>query len=438
MLFTLLLTIYACLFIVLCIRRLDWAVYFILFAPWSYIIRFDVFFVPFTLLEVMILSVSLIWAVKLLRNKRYYDMVLPPKRMLWSQGFFMTAATIGIFVSPDWVAAAGIWKAYFIEPVLFFFVCITVIKTRQQIQLAVWVMLASLVIPGMLALYQFGTGDLITNTFWQLSDTRRATSLYGYPNAIGLYFAPIVVLGVGVGVQKLRQMIKGTILADKKNILVTISILGILGIGFMGIFVAQSKGAVLAVGMALLAFSLFWRGYRLMFAGVVIVVAMVVGMFFPQLLSVQGISNVSGGGSLEVRISQWNETATMLQQHFLLGAGLSGYQAAIEPFHQERHIEIFMYPHQILLNFWTEVGLLGLGAFIWLVILLFNYSIYVQKSYSFSIMPLGGALIALLAHGLVDVPYFKNDLALLFWTLAALMMVYYLNRDTLGQPSINN
>ena len=30
------------------------------------------------------------------------------------------------------------------------------------------------------------------------------------------------------------------------------------------------------------------------------------------------------------------------------------------------------------------------------------------------------ALVAVVVHGLVDVPYFKNDLCLLFWTLVAL------------------
>jgi hypothetical protein len=29
-------------------------------------------------------------------------------------------------------------------------------------------------------------------------------------------------------------------------------------------------------------------------------------------------------------------------------------------------------------------------------------------------------IIAILVHGLVDVPYFKNDLAVLFWMLIAL------------------
>ena len=33
------------------------------------------------------------------------------------------------------------------------------------------------------------------------------------------------------------------------------------------------------------------------------------------------------------------------------------------------------------------------------------------------------SMIALLVHGLVDVPYFKNDLAVLFWLLIGMMIV---------------
>jgi hypothetical protein len=36
-------------------------------------------------------------------------------------------------------------------------------------------------------------------------------------------------------------------------------------------------------------------------------------------------------------------------------------------------------------------------------------------------------MIAIVIHGLVDVPYFKNDLAAMFWLMIALMGVCSLN-----------
>lgn len=37
------------------------------------------------------------------------------------------------------------------------------------------------------------------------------------------------------------------------------------------------------------------------------------------------------------------------------------------------------------------------------------------------------AMIALLVYGLVDVPYFKNDLAILFWIIVGIVIVIYNN-----------
>jgi uncharacterized ion transporter superfamily protein YfcC len=37
------------------------------------------------------------------------------------------------------------------------------------------------------------------------------------------------------------------------------------------------------------------------------------------------------------------------------------------------------------------------------------------------ILGLMGAMVVIVVHGLVDVPYFKNDLAVLFWVMIGIM-----------------
>ena len=84
-------------------------------------------------------------------------------------------------------------------------------------------------------------------------------------------------------------------------------------------------------------------------------------------------------------------------------------------------LEIYLYPHNIFLNFWSELGLIGLLVFIWLwfkagLINLINYWRFKTKtSLAWLSWGLAGAWLASFVHGLVDVPYFKNDLALMFW-----------------------
>ena len=104
----------------------------------------------------------------------------------------------------------------------------------------------------------------------------------------------------------------------------------------------------------------------------------------------------------------------MLRDHPFFGAGLAGYPKIFSPYHKATYIEIYQYPHNIILNFWSELGLLGLIALLWLIIQ-FTRTALQQKQYR-----LLACMLVIVIHGLVDVPYFKNDLAVFFWLLIAL------------------
>jgi len=422
MLIDLLILIYFLLFLVLAWRRLDWALYVLIFTLPSYLIRFDVFGVPATLLEGMILILSAVWLIKKLPITNY-QLPITSKKFIWPVGLFLIAATISVFVSPDLRAAAGIWKAYFIEPVLFLLVFVDTIRTKKQVQAVIFALAFSLLAPGAMAIIQKFTGVLIPNPFWQAEATRRVTSVYGYPNAIGLYFAPVVTLLIAVATRKAFQLLGTSPLLprQRRSGRVKVGVVSVLiAIGIASIIFAQSKGALLAIFFGLVFYALFWRGKRLFFAGVVIGTVVAV-LLLPQLRSLGGAATVSGGGSLEVRVQQWSEAWAMFGTRPLFGAGLSGYQQAVAPFHEQEHIEIFMYPHNIILNFWSETGLLGLLAFIWIVIVFYKHSFKLPvTSYQ---LPVAAAMTTLLVHGLVDVPYFKNDLAVLFWLLVGLMII---------------
>jgi O-antigen ligase len=165
------------------------------------------------------------------------------------------------------------------------------------------------------------------------------------------------------------------------------------------------------------------------------------------------LKDVSG----EIRKQQWRETLAMMTEdwRWLIGTGLSGYQEAVRPYHQEgiffdysrdpdfrqkivwwdeqykaKHwqpVEIYMYPHNLVLNFWTELGLAGALLFIWIIGRFFISAIKIIRSTldARRLMLLGiiGAMTVIIVHGIVDVPYFKNDLAPIFWVLIALLAI---------------
>ncbi|MEK7122637.1 MAG: hypothetical protein AAB855_02150, partial [Patescibacteria group bacterium] len=100
------------------------------------------------------------------------------------------------------------------------------------------------------------------------------------------------------------------------------------------------------------------------------------------------------------------------------------------PYHTHDYLEIFLYPHNFIFNFWSETGLYGLISFLGvcatLLIMLFarlrRENTFFIRVTSFALF---GAFMTILIHGLVDVPYFKNDLSVFFWFLVGSSIVLY-------------
>jgi len=160
------------------------------------------------------------------------------------------------------------------------------------------------------------------------------------------------------------------------------------------------------------------------------------------------LSDLSG----QIRVQQWKETWNMLKDGRLItGAGLAGYQIAIKPYHREgifynfdndpnfrnnlvfggadykaKHwqpTEIYLYPHNFFLNFWSETGLLGLIAILLILIKFFTDYLRTDEARRPLYLILISVMIAIVVHGLVDVQYFKNDLSVLFWLVVGMSVV---------------
>jgi O-antigen ligase len=126
------------------------------------------------------------------------------------------------------------------------------------------------------------------------------------------------------------------------------------------------------------------------------------------------------------RFHLWSVTLQMLREHPIFGAGLSGFATVIGPYWNPTNIDRFTYPHNIVLNFWSETGLLGLASFFAILVIGFwsSWRGYRMAEDPWLAVHLGVllALIAVVVHGLVDVPYWKNDLSLEFWAIVALTL----------------
>jgi len=120
------------------------------------------------------------------------------------------------------------------------------------------------------------------------------------------------------------------------------------------------------------------------------------------------------------RLDLWQSSIEMLRDHPLLGVGLDNfvyvYQqsylregAAAEP--------SLSHPHNWILNFWLSLGLLGLVAFVWLLVRFWREAR--PRHRRWMVAGALGAMADMLVHGFIDNSYFLVDLAFVFWLCLA-------------------
>lgn len=415
------LLIYSLFFIALTWFRPRWALFLFLAVLPSYQIRFQILNMPLTLLEIMIL---ILFVVYLLRNVREVFKIWERiGSWKWLILFWLILASMAVFIAPDLQTAAGIWKAYFIEPILLLIIFLSLIKTKKDLNLA----LGALIFSGFyISIYTIGQkflgGGVWSTEVWGQPKIWRATGLFPHPNFLGLYLGPIILLGLGQIIANFRK--------NKWFIIYTLLFIVLLP---LAIILARSEGAILGVLAGLVFWGLIYAPAR-KWTIISLVILFLVVAGWPgarnYVLEKGTLSDLSG----QLRINIWSGAVSLIKDNPVLGVGLSGYQKLI-PDYQKRFyhpetkelisVETHPYPHNLFLAFWLELGLLGLIVFCWILIKFFVQGfrkIYGSKSTVIygSIM---ASMIVILTHGLVDTPYLKNDLAVLFWIIIGLILV---------------
>jgi O-antigen ligase len=369
---------------------------------------------PTTLLEILVLELFAVWLFTDASKKDAWRGL-----GTWAEPvvLLLVGATIGVAVAPDLRASLGLWRAYFVEPLLFFVVFTDVIGRKRNGRAVLGALGMSLAVVGVTAVYQKYTGYGIPNPVWQAEATRRVTSFYGFPNAIGLFAAPLVVLMAGwtmelLGAKDLRR----------RSLAVLTSVAALLGV--FGIVFAVSEGAAIGTAAGLGLLGLLDRRTRVWTLGLVVAASLVISLV-PPIRDYFSLAISLRDDSGSVRAIIWKETAALLADGPVFGAGLAGYPARVALHHQALWIEIFQYPHSVVLNFWVETGLIGLAGFLWLFVRFFRVAgnLVNDPRVGWLARAVTAAMAATLVHGLVDVPYMKNDLAILFWLLIGLVEV---------------
>ena len=407
-------------FLILSVWRSDWAIFLLVALLPAYQWRFKIFGLPTTALEMMILIIFLVTLVK----NGFKGWRVNLKRWRWLVLVWLIVGLISVAVASDHLGALGYWRAYFLEPILLLLIILDLLaKNRLSKNHIIFALGLSALVCTIWAIAQKWLGGGVMSTeVWGAPKVWRATGPFPQPNFLGLYIGPIAILCFGQFVQYLK---------NKKWLAIFYGVTFICSV--VAAILARSDGTMFGLVVGLIFFGLCWKKSRrltIIIAVAVILIIFLVPMSRHFVLERLTFQKFSG----QLRLNIWQGAWTMIKSHPILGVGLRGYQK-LAPQYQEFYYqpqtgqlistETHPYPHNLFLAVWVELGLLGLLAFLALLIKFFVQGYKITKTnlstplITISIM---AALVAVLAHGLVDTPYFKNDLAVLFWLIIGLLI----------------
>jgi O-antigen ligase len=370
----------------------------------AYTVRWHVGPLPTTLLESGILVTLAVFLVETWLRRGAIELRTP---FTVPAMLFLVAGALDVIFAPDLRAALGLYRAYFLEPIAFFIVLVTVVRTLRQAHLIVAGLgIAALAVglPNAVVVLAAGLQHRL-----DLSGTPPVV-IYQTANAVALFLLPVIAVAAGLAAYG-----KGRVRAAASAFLV---------VSVPCFLLSLSRGGLLALGAVVLALALTHRR-RIWY----VAAAAVAGAAFTLIPPVSQrlaheVNFADPHNTLVGRLPLWQATMELLRQRPIFGAGLSGFETRIAPFWNATHVDRFIYPHNILLNVWVSTGVLGVVAFGWLLLQGFrtSWTGWRLAARDWAPLQLGVflALIGMVAHGLVDVPYFKNDLSLEFWILLAL------------------
>ncbi len=363
-------------------------------------IRTQIYGVPTTALELMLTAVLVGFWV---RNFKLFRVYFSPVVLLVV--LFLFSSTISALVSQHPNTAWGVWKAYIIEPIIY---AVTLHFALKQKQLLKSQVLRAIVSGGLIAV----TASLFVPMFGE--NFFRFRGIYDVPNSLALIVAPLFPICFAAGFVyhmgwkwKLASFVFGIVLLSTQSI-TGLAAAVLVTLGFLFKKRVDKK--------------YFFRMALLAILGGIILVS---SGRFAHLLN-------PNSSSLVARLQIWQVSVRLIADNPLMGTGLGtfepAYQAKLRQILDNRDrvlspkvgpsgnslpLEwVVRDPHNIFFSFWLNAGFLGLLSIIGLLFFKFKKSSDVNSRED-ALLTLG--LLSVLIFGLLDVPYWKNDLALLWW-----------------------
>jgi O-antigen ligase len=394
---------------------------------WSafFLSTLDLFFRLFATVEVYLVLTLLALTARAVigwAQKRRADPGAVPARfpirlqpLDWSVLAFVGIALISLSWAEYRSPAVHELRVVILEPAVFYAMLRLMRLDRRDL---LWLVDTLLFTGGAIAvvgLVLFVTGE---NVVEAEDGARRLISVYGSPNGVGLYLGrclpfalAYVLLTPGRSWRWLYGAASGAVM-------------------LLAVILSQSRGAILlGLPAALLVIVFLWQRQRAL-VPLVLTAAGIAAVLVPLALVLPRLGDLLGDTAF-FREHLWYSSVELIKEHPLTGAGLDQFlywyrsRYLLPEAWAEPNLSI---PHNILLNHWVNLGILGVLVALVIQVLFWRDLWRVYRRVRATdplllalVLGAAGGMADVLAHGLVDVGYFAINLAFVFFLLLALV-----------------
>ncbi len=381
-------------------RILERGIYFVVFCLPLYLIRFNIFNIPTTLLELLIYVLFILWLVKGFKFKEFKALLLAHCSLFSAIFLILIGAGIAVFYSWNIRTSLGILKGWFVDPLLFFVVVVSVIKKPKQFKGIFYSLILSGFIISIISLIYLVCGKLDASSRLQI--------FYTSPNYLAMYLMPIFILSFYLFLEEKRAIFLFAALLIFLVIVFTESFGAFLGLIFalifgLGVYLYKKKPTHDWLALA---------GKKLF------LIILCFSIVIVLLLIYWKINSIQGKLSLNSRLEIWQRAWNVFKAYPFIGIGPGTFGDYFPPYPRWGVPQ----PHNLYLAFLIQTGIFGFIGFIWLVVWFFKRGFEDLKKNLLS-LPLLIVMVYFLGHGLVDTTYWKNDLSIFFWLIIGLMAI---------------
>jgi hypothetical protein len=435
---------------------------------------------PTNILMVWVGIVWIIFVVQLFLKKQFAAFLnflkKLDKKIIIATGLFFLAGLLSLFVKGFDSKKLGQFIVLFLEPISLFFIAGFVF--RESPKAKTWLLYAFYIFlgaAGIYALLQYFTLIGLPNIYWGNSvEPKRATSFFGHPDFYALFSAPLLVFllpdlfdGLFTGkfgrvsstpslpsrpsaadlfdktqgrpeqsrtgerrdtsIQAYPELVEELGIVQKKNKFLQLCKLILWIFGAIGLLLSLSRAGWLGLAAGVAIYTVVAGNKnikRLIATGAVISILIVA--WIPN-LRYRIIGPFYGEKSANSRVSLWQTGWKGIEQSPIFGLGLNGFSNNWSTLNTNPTLDSHNFPHNIFLDMWVDLGLLGLFSFVFLCgiyiyreLRAFRSNFPLNNFTTLNSLAISLFLLTLLIQGQFDNPYFRNDLAILFWILLSI------------------